>query len=389
MRVKNSAFVMRGVCLGFVVLVAASSAFAYPPDPDNAAVLYYQSFLLYNAPTSQAFDDFVMGKAGPSDEIRQCLETGRAAIEYALMATEREQCNWGLVYSKGLSLSLPHLAQARSLAKLLLADARMLACEGEYREAFERCLSTKRLARHLGDEVVISLLVRHAINGLADDCIRDILGLVPPDAQMLNWLRGQLIEVAAPASSLAVGLKVEQEVFLRMMEMDRLDELTEVLKSDGVAKPDGLSASIDEELLARSRAYYEHYMTTLQATLAAPVPYAEKYAELQAMVERVAQEAAGKPEAILTKALVPALNRIFGIETKAQARANALRVGIELLLAQAQTGTLPERLPANMLKDPFSGQDYAYEKTSTGFVLRCQGKDLDKDTTYEYPFTVK
>jgi hypothetical protein len=64
-------------------------------------------------------------------------------------------------------------------------------------------------------------------------------------------------------------------------------------------------------------------------------------------------------------------------------------VGIELLLAQAQTGTLPERLPANMLKDPFSGQDYAYEKTSTGFVLRCQGKDLDKDTTYEYPFTVK
>ena len=57
--------------------------------------------------------------------------------------------------------------------------------------------------------------------------------------------------------------------------------------------------------------------------------------------------------------------------------------------AKAQTGSLPDRLPANALKDPFSGQDYLYQKTAAGFMLRCQGKDLDKDQVYEWEFKVK
>lgn len=391
MRAKKEISIVRAGCLAVVLLVVASPAFAYPPpDPDNAAVLYYQAFLLYNAPTSQAFDDFVKGTTGPSEEVKECLQKGRTAISYALMATEREQCNWGLVYSKGFSLALPHLAQCRSLAKLILADARLLAAEGNYREALERCLSTKKLARQVGDELVIGLLVWHAIDGLADDCIRDIVGLMSPDAQMLQWLKGQLITISTPASSFAGSLRLEHEMFMDMMRMDRLDELTEVLKGDGTSQaPAGLPAQIDEEFLAKNREYYDYYMTTLQATLAAPISYAKKHAELKAMLERMTQEAARKPNAVLTTVLVPALNRVFSIETKSQARANALRVGLELLLVKAQTGTLPERLPANMLKDPFSDQDYLYERTSTGFVLRCQGKDLDKDTTYDYAFTVK
>jgi hypothetical protein len=390
MRAKRDMSIVRAGCIAVVLLVIVSPAFAYPPDPDNAAVLYYQAFLLYDAPTSQALDDFVKGTTGPSEEVKECLQKGRTAISYALMATERGQCNWGLVYSRGFSLALPHLAQCRSLAKLLLADARLLAAEGNYREALERCLSTKRLARHVGDEMVISLLVAHAINGLADDCIRDILGLMSPDPQVLQWLKGQLMAVGTPARSFGASLKLEHEMFKDMIRMDRLDELTEALKGDGTSQvPAGLPAQIDEEFLAKNREYYDHYMTTLQATLAAPIPYAKKHAELKAMLERVTQEAGRKPDAVLTTVLVPALNRVLSIDAKAQARANALCVGVELLLAKAQTGALPERLPANMLKDPFSEQDYLYEKTSTGFVLRCQGKDLDKDTTYEYAFTVK
>jgi hypothetical protein len=365
-------------------------AAAYPPDPDNAAVLYYQSFLLYNAPTSESFDDFVKGTTGPSEEIKQCLEKGHTAISYALMAAGREQCNWGLVYSKGFSLALPHLAQCRSLSKLLLADARLLAAGGTYREALERCLSTKKLARHVGDEVVISLLVRHAIDALADDCIRDILGMTPPDPQTLEWLKGQLAAVSAPQASFAKGLKYEQEMALEMMQMDRLPELREAFQgNDSQPTAPRLPAKIDEEFLAKNRAYYTRYMTTMQATLAGPMSYAEKCLALRTMQTQMTQEADKKTDAVATAVLVPALGRVYGIEVKAQARANALRVGLELLTAKAQTEKLPERLPANMLKDPFSGQDYLYQKTATGFLLRCQGKDLDKDQVYEWEFKVK
>ena len=368
-------------CLGPVTPAAA-----YPPDPDNAAVLYYQSFLLYNAPTSESFDDFVKGKTGPSEEIKQCLQTGRTAISYALLAAEREHCDWGLVYSKGFSLALPHLAQCRSLSKLLLADARLLASEGNYRKALERCLSTKKLARHVSDEVVISLLVRHAIDALADDCIRDILGMTPSDPQTLEWLKGQLAAVSAPQASFAKGLKYEQEMALDMMQMDRLPELKEAL-TGGDTSP--IPAKIDEEFLARNREYYTRYMTTMQATLAGPMPYSEKYLALRTMQSQMMQEADKNTDDVVTAILVPALGKVYSIEVKAQARANALRVGLELLTAKGQTGELPERLPANMLKDPFSGQDYLYQKTAAGFLLRCQGKDLDKDQVYEWEFKVK
>jgi hypothetical protein len=359
---------------------------AYPPDPDNAAVLYYQAFLLYNAPASPALGDFVKGTTGPSDEIRECVQKGRTAISYALIAAERDKCDWGLVYSRGFSAALPHLAQCRSLSFLILADARLLAAEGNYREALGRCLSTKKLARHVGDEVVISLLVWHAIDALADDSLRDILGMMPADAQMLDWLKGQLAVVSAPRASFAKGLKYEQEMALRMMQMDRLPEFKEVLTGGDTSK---MPAQIDEAFLAKNREYYARYMTTMQATLAGPMPYSEKWSALRKMQDQLTQEAGKRTDDVVTALLVPALGKVYSIEVKAQARANALRVGIELLTAKAQTGKLPDRLPTNMLKDPFSGQDYLYQKTASGFTLRCQGKDLDKDQTYEWECKVK
>jgi len=384
--------IVRGGCIAVVLLAAASAAFAYPPDPDNAALLYYQAFLLDEQPdeaTSQLLDDLVKGTISPNDKVKEYVQSCRSTINYALMATEREHCNWGIVYSKGFSAALPHLAQCRRLSKLMLADARLLAAQGAYDEALERCLSTKKLARHVDDGIVISLLVAHAIDALADDCIRDILGMTSPDPQVLQRLKGQLLTVSTPAPSFAKGLKLEQEMALDMMRMDRLDEIMDVLKSADGSTPNVLPAKVDEAFLARNREYYERYMTALQATLAAPMSYEKKHAELKAMVDRMTQEVGKNPDAVLTAALVPALNRVYSIEAKAQARANALRVGIEILIARTQTGALPERLPTDLPKDPFSDGDYLYEKTGAGFVLRCQGKDLDKDTTYEYTFAVK
>jgi hypothetical protein len=40
-------------------------------------------------------------------------------------------------------------------------------------------------------------------------------------------------------------------------------------------------------------------------------------------------------------------------------------------------------------KDLFSGKDFEYEKAADGFILRCQGKDLNRNEIYEYKFKVK
>jgi hypothetical protein len=130
-------------------------------------------------------------------------------------------------------------------------------------------------------------------------------------------------------------------------------------------------------------------MTAMQAMLAAPTTYVQKYSELRKLLDGMTQEAGKNTDAVLTGVLAPALSAVYSRDVKAQAHANALRAAVELYIVRARTGALPANLPPDTPTDPFSGQQFAYEKTNTGFVLRCQGKDLDKDTTYEYAFTVK
>ena len=91
----------------------------------------------------------------------------------------------------------------------------------------------------------------------------------------------------------------------------------------------------------------------------------------------------------IARFITPALGSILSARTSIEASANATRAGVALCLERARTGLLPEVLPAGLPKDPFSGQDFQYERTRNGFVLRCRGKDLAKDKTYEYPFILK
>jgi len=41
-----------------------------------------------------------------------------------------------------------------------------------------------------------------------------------------------------------------------------------------------------------------------------------------------------------------------------------------------------------MPRDMFSGRDFEYKKTRTGFTLRCRAKNLKTDKIEEYAFKV-
>jgi hypothetical protein len=61
---------------------------------------------------------------------------------------------------------------------------------------------------------------------------------------------------------------------------------------------------------------------------------------------------------------------------------------VDIYIINAKTGDLPNAIPAGLPRDLFSGEDFEYEKTADGFILRCQAKDLLKDEIYEYEFKV-
>ena len=98
---------------------------------------------------------------------------------------------------------------------------------------------------------------------------------------------------------------------------------------------------------------------------------------------------ANDPASAIAGSITPALASVLSVKTSVEASANATKAAVDICLQRAQTGRLPEALPADMPKDPFSGQGFQYERTRAGFILRCQGKDLAKDKLYEFEFKLK
>ncbi|MCH7556435.1 MAG: hypothetical protein IIB56_03160 [Planctomycetes bacterium] len=140
-------------CVFGAILFCALGAYAAisSPDPDNAALLYYQAFLLRPQPDNATYDllDAVLLGAEPDEKLREYLNLpeSRETIRIAEAATQIPQCSWGIMRSQGIYyLTLKTLiGQVRQIAFLLEVDARTLAVDGEYRAALDRCLSIRRL----------------------------------------------------------------------------------------------------------------------------------------------------------------------------------------------------------------------------------------------------
>ena len=366
--------------------------FALPPDPDNAALLYYQAFLLYPQADDSIRDllrDLSQGKIDPNERITEYVESCHASLELAMVASEIPMCNWGVRFSEGFAANLPFLAQARSLYFLMTADARILAGESAYRDALARCLAAKRMGQHIGDNMLISVLVAIVIDKGTNDCIRDIIGTMPADADTLQWLKTQLATVPTRALSINHALKLESEVALQTMQIENIDMLVETLTDAGIKVTDEMLQAVDEKSLAKCREYYSNHMSAMQNILSAPMRYTKKYSELKKLDERAQSEKEENTNAVLTAFLAPTTAKAYNHSVRAHALNNATRTAVDIYIIKARTGKLPDGLPADAPKDPFSGKDFEYEVKKNSFILRCQAEDLEKDEIHQYEFKVK
>ncbi len=378
-------------CFGPVTATAA-----LPPDPDNAALLYYQAFLLVAQTDDRAMMDAVAnvanGTAAPDEKVRDYVDKCRTAIDYAVTASSLEKCDWGLAYSRGFSAVLPHLGQGRSLARLVLADARILAADGNYRQALERCLTVYKLAGHFGDSVLVSVLVSAAITAQANKSVTAILDRMPADAGTLTWLKGQF--AVAPIATLTINksMTMEREVALEYLRPERAEDLVQALvESGGISEAIGMSAqetrqAATEPALTRAREYYSKYMDSVFVVLDGQMSYVEARARLQELVKRAEQDAAKDPGVRLFRAGVPAILKMYDTQVRHKADFNALQAALEVYLVKAGTGRLPTSLPAAAPRDPYTGNSFKYEPAATGFVLRPGAADLEKNEVRAYWF---
>jgi hypothetical protein len=372
-----------------VLLVSAPSVLAYPPD--NAAILYYKAFMLYQA--DDEMNDmllrFAKGRIELNEKIKEFINKNRQIVNTVLDASEIKHCDWGLDYSKGTEVLLPPLHKLRQLLGLVLADARIPAQQGDYKTALSRCISVYKMAQHLNERPVILYLVGIAFNAVANDCIIQILSDMPPDVEMLTWLKSQLAHINEQSFSIKPTLRWKRQAGIISMSPERIRDVVQSGLDDGPTKKKILEriSTANQQFFAKNITYWNNYMDSLQAAF--DLPYPQGYAKLKKLDEELTKEFNKNPDAILTTVFGGPWQRIYNLSTRWNTHSNALKSAIEIYMIKAETGKLPDSLPAGLPGDLFSGKPFQYEKTADGFILRCQGRDLSKDEIYEYEFKVR
>jgi len=113
-------------------------------------------------------------------------------------AARTERCDFGLDYSQGPSLLLPHWSNVGASATLLLCDAQLNARDGDIDRAVERLVDAMRVARHTEHEQHLIGVAERAET--ADTAARIALGIprnqwTPDAAQRLldavSWFDGE------------------------------------------------------------------------------------------------------------------------------------------------------------------------------------------------------
>ncbi|MBN2180580.1 MAG: hypothetical protein JW715_01605 [Sedimentisphaerales bacterium] len=400
--------------ISLAIIIGSHSALGFPTD--NAAVLYLRAFIVYEEPDnenlSKMITDLQDGKIKPNDQIRQYLEKNRTVIELVTTASQIPDCDWGRDHSKGFDLMMPELATVRKLAFMLVADSKVYLNDGDYKTSLERCITIHRMARHISDDLIISNLVGIAMHSLANKHIKIILSEMPADVEVLEWLKNQMLEISGKSPSLISAIKSEAEISAREMRKENVNKLLDYVNTEDIKVVRKADADItpsegraeekkkkvyeenveklrngDEEYFSQSRKYYMDFISSVKAAFA--LPYEDAYRELEKLNETITKDADTNPTAFLTSHMSPMISKLCTNEMVFKTNFNAVNAAIEIYILKAKTGKLPDKLPEGLPKDLFSGKDFIYEKTGDGFVLKCQGKDLQKEKIHEYEFKVK
>jgi hypothetical protein len=400
----NSKIVVWSLCASLVLWALSAHAAELPPDPNNAALLYYQAFLLcpdLDSIPAEAIET-VFGSfnlqstkvAVSVEEVRKYAKDYKHVIQIAEAASKISRCDWGLPYPPfgGSGVGIKVSRQAKVLAFFICAEARVLAADGDYKAGFARCLLLCRFARHFGQwqgSPLPNLLEASALR-----CVRQILQTMPADEKTLRWLSEQLAAkppVTAPLSALTKnefecmfsrlreGLK-----FARMRQALAEEEANDKQSSGAV---DLMSVEVLDELIRKATS---EFLDPALEMLASDIPYVSKYEKIESLAKAFNKQLVPyDPVIIPMVALVEKVATLYNNDVRYRTLENALRSAIEIYLCKATTGRLPDAIPDGLSKDAYSGQDFEYEITDDGFLLRCRGKDLTNGRIESFAFKVQ
>jgi hypothetical protein len=219
---------------------------------------------------------------------------------------------------------------------------------------------------------------------------------MPPDEGTLTWFRAQLGVVQGLHLSFSEMLQAESISFLNLMKTNPYT-LTSVrnmlveLAKDEDAKQEASSLT-NEQLLLRAHDGLPRFVGSLVMIADSEMAYEQKLTQMRRLINRVKDDDNTDPvvaRIILMSGIQGLINRQYPYLVGHQAHINGIKAAVEIYLVVAKTGKLPEKLPDNVPKDPFTGRDFEYKTTDEGFALRCQGEEFVRRKNQFLTFKVR
>lgn len=181
----------------------------------NAAIEYFRAASA-QASVEEAEDAALLELVDlPLDELRDPAKLARVeaalggALDNLRRAERASHCDWQVVMSDGIGVTLPELSQLRRVARLVGIRARILAAGGRYDEALASIALLIRMGHDLGDgTTLIQALVGIAVVQLALERVQELIQ--QPGAPNLYWA---LTDLPSVPVDLRRALRFERHFF--------------------------------------------------------------------------------------------------------------------------------------------------------------------------------
>lgn len=397
---RSNCSVWKNKWLAFLAVLIACLVVAASPEPSdvgNAALLYYQAFIL--CPDASVSDipteilRSVLEEPNVPEEVGEYVRKYRYVIEMTTLASRVRQCDWGADGFVKAPVGAVLARRSRYAAFLVCCDARILALEGDYLGALESCLVVRRLAEDLSNATVILPTDPISVDAYALECIQQILGLMPADERMLTFLQEQLVSIPLVSDVLwrNVDRGFERHLQCLRVQADRSSQAGQQLSQDDSGNRDWTDKLPrgDSDLPLAMKEPFAAFLRSVRDTLAKNLPYEQAYTTIEKLANEFRRDALAKPTIIPTLYMPPdRVPALYNLQLSHRSHFNAILAAIEIYRANARTGQLPQHLGDGILGDPYSGEGFEYERTAEGFVLRGRVIPTDRSTPWEYHFQV-
>ena len=276
----------------------------------------------------------------------------------------------------------------RDGARLLAADTRCKAADGDPRGALENIGAMFSIAEHTAaDSILVMQLVAIAIDRIAAGTLEAVLASGTATAE----------DLAAANIHDHISYRKQLARALRMEEAFGLSILCQVGGGDEplwtfMARDEDIEGPVFEGLVIAAPLYrvfllkddvatYRENMYRLGSLSARP------YYEVKEEFEAVEKQFSSRPQGIVTQCQFPALSPCVKVCARGDARRGAARVGLAMCRYRAAKQAFPETLqelvpeflPA-VPRDPFCGQPLRLKSTDQDLIIYSigpNGKDDD------------